>query len=161
MKSTSGMCVTLGVGNFISSSKIQKLNSKSSPDAEIISVSDEMNILLWLADFHSYQGLKRHPVRLEQDNQSCIALLNKGRSTAETTQLLRYGNSGSQTTSGLVQLKSSILYEIGAFLHERCNFCQAFAEDFRKLIIYFIDLQLSYFYLFYSQRYLYDHYSLS
>ena len=30
MKSTSRMCVTLGVGNFISSSKVRKLNSKSS-----------------------------------------------------------------------------------------------------------------------------------
>ena len=46
MKSTSGMCVTLGVGNFISSSKIQKLNSKSSTEAEIIAVSDGMNIPL-------------------------------------------------------------------------------------------------------------------
>ena len=27
MKSTSGMCVTSGVGNFITSSKVQKLNS--------------------------------------------------------------------------------------------------------------------------------------
>jgi hypothetical protein len=27
-------------------------------------------------------------VRLEEDNQSCIALLNKGRSTAETTRFI-------------------------------------------------------------------------
>jgi O-methyltransferase involved in polyketide biosynthesis len=55
MKSTSGMCVTLGVGHFISSSKIQKLNSKSPTEAKIIAVSDGMNIPLWLADFLAYQ----------------------------------------------------------------------------------------------------------
>ena len=88
MKSTSGMCVTLGVGHFISSSKVQKLNSKSSTEAEIIAVSDGMNVPLWLADFIAHQGYKPQPVRLEQDNQSCIALLNKGRSTAETTRFI-------------------------------------------------------------------------
>ena len=88
MKSTSGMCITLGVGNFIVRSKVQKLNSKSSTEAEIIAVSDGMNIPLWLADFLHHQGYKKHPIRLEQDNQSCITLLTKGRSTAETTRFI-------------------------------------------------------------------------
>ena len=88
MKSTSGMCVTLGEGFFISSSKVQKLNSKSSTEAEIIAVSDGMNIPLWLADFIFHQGYKKQSVRLEQDNQSCITLLTKGRSTAETTRFI-------------------------------------------------------------------------
>jgi hypothetical protein len=88
MKSTSGMCVTLGEGRFISSSKVQKLNSKSSTEAEITAVSDGMNIPLWLADFISHQGYKKLSVRLEQDNQSCITLLTKGRSTAETTRFI-------------------------------------------------------------------------
>ena len=88
MKTTSGMCVTLAVGNFISSSKVQKLNSKSSTESEIIAVSDGMNIPLWLAGFIAYQGHGKIPVRLEQDNQSCITLLTKGRSTAETTRFI-------------------------------------------------------------------------
>ena len=88
MKSTSGMCVTLGVGYFITTSKVQKLNSKSSTEAEIIAVSDGMNVPLWLADFIQYQGYKAQPVRLEQDNKSCITLLTKGRSTAETTRFI-------------------------------------------------------------------------
>ena len=86
MRSTSGMCVTLGVGHFIATSKMQKLNSKSSTEAEIIAVSDGMNIPLWLADFLRWHGHDAQPVRLEQDNQSCITLLTKGRSTAETTR---------------------------------------------------------------------------
>ena len=82
------MCVTLGEGCIISSSKVQKLNSKSSTEAEIIAVSDGMNIPLWLADFIFHQGYKKQSVRLEQDNQSCITLLTKGRSTAETTRFI-------------------------------------------------------------------------
>jgi hypothetical protein len=56
MKSTSGACVTLGVGLFIAWSKIQKLNSKSSTHAEFIAVSDVTNTPLWLADFIHRQG---------------------------------------------------------------------------------------------------------
>jgi hypothetical protein len=56
MKSTSGMCVTLGTGFFITSSKVQKINSKSSTEAEIIAVSDGMNLPLWLMDFIKEQG---------------------------------------------------------------------------------------------------------
>ena len=88
MRSTSGTCITLGVGYFIASSKVQKLNSKSSTEAEIIAVSDGMNIPLWLADFIRLQGYPPQPVRLEQDNQSCMTLLTKGRSTAETTRFI-------------------------------------------------------------------------
>ena len=78
----------MGVGYFITSSKVQRLNSKSSTESEIIAVSDGMNISLWLAGFIAYQGHGELPVRLEQDNQSCIALLTKGRSTAETTRFI-------------------------------------------------------------------------
>ena len=83
------MCVTLGVGFIITSSKVQKLNSKSSTEAEIIAVSDGMNIPLWLAYFIRLQGYDPQPVRLEQDNQSCITLLTKGRSIAETTRFIK------------------------------------------------------------------------
>ena len=78
----------MGVGNFILSSKVQKLNSKSSTEAEIIAVSDGMNVPLWLADFIAHQSHKAQPVQLEQDDQSCITLLTKGRSTADTTRFI-------------------------------------------------------------------------
>jgi hypothetical protein len=45
-------------------------------------------IPLWLEDIIVHQGYKKQPVRLEKDNQSSIALLNKGRSTAETTRFI-------------------------------------------------------------------------
>ena len=59
---TSGICVTFGVGNFITSSKVQKLNSKSSTDAESIAVSDGMYIPLWLVDFLFHRGYKKYPI---------------------------------------------------------------------------------------------------
>ena len=58
MKSTSGMCIILGAGFFITSSKVQKLNSKSSTESEIIAVSDGMNIPLWIAGFIAYQDME-------------------------------------------------------------------------------------------------------
>jgi hypothetical protein len=88
MKSTSGMCVTLGTGFFITSSKVQKINSKSSTEAEIIAVSDGMNLPLWLMDFIKEQGHEKCTIVIEQDNQSAITLLTKGRSTSETTRFI-------------------------------------------------------------------------
>lgn len=35
-----------------------------------------------------YQGYSKSPVRLEQDNMSCIALLQKGESTAAATKYI-------------------------------------------------------------------------
>ena len=75
-------------GMFHASSKFQKLNSNLSTEAEIIAVSDSMNLPSWLADFIHLQGYPPQPIRLEKDNQSCIMLLTKGRSTAETTRFI-------------------------------------------------------------------------
>jgi Reverse transcriptase (RNA-dependent DNA polymerase) len=87
-KSTSGVAVTLGTGVFITSSKVQKLVTKSSTEAEIVAVSDGMNLPLWLRDFITYQGYVRAPVILEQDNMSCITMLQKGESTAQATKYI-------------------------------------------------------------------------
>ena len=87
-KSTSGVAVTLETGVFITSFKVQKLVTKSSTEAEIVAVSDGMNLPLWLRDFITYQGYDRAPVILEQDNMSCITMLQKGESTAQATKYI-------------------------------------------------------------------------
>ena len=87
-RSTTGMCITLGTGIFATASKVQKTATKSSTEAEIVAVSDGMNIPLWLRDFVTYQGYDKEPVRLEQDNMSCITLLQKGESTAAATKYI-------------------------------------------------------------------------
>ena len=87
-KSTTGMCMTLGTGVFTTASKVQKTVTKSSTEAEIVAVADGMNAPLWLRDFISYQGYDKQPVKLEQDNQSCITLLQKGESSATATKYI-------------------------------------------------------------------------
>ena len=52
-RSTTGMCITLGTGIFATASKVQKTATKSSTEAEIVAVSDGMNIPLWLSDIMS------------------------------------------------------------------------------------------------------------
>ena len=88
MKSTSGSSMTLGTGVFFASSKVQKINSRSSTEAEIISASDSMSIPLWLRDFLISQGHPERPIVLQQDNQSAIMLMTKGRSTANSTRFI-------------------------------------------------------------------------
>ena len=87
-RSTTGMCVTLGTGIFVTVSKVQKTATKSSTEAEIVAVSDGMNIPLCLRDFITFQGYSKEPVHLEQDNMSCITLLQKGESTATATKYI-------------------------------------------------------------------------
>ena len=47
-----------------------------------------MIIPLWLRDFITFQGYSKEPVHLEQDNMSCITLLQKGESTAVATKYI-------------------------------------------------------------------------
>jgi hypothetical protein len=51
-------------------------------------VSDGMNLPLWLRDFITYEGYDRAPVKLEQDNMSCITMLQRGESTAQATNYI-------------------------------------------------------------------------
>jgi hypothetical protein len=88
MKSTSGACTTLGEGMFIAFSRMQKLNSKSSTEAEIIALSDGSNTPLWLADWLRYQGYPHLPILIEQDNISCMTLMENGHAKAETTRFI-------------------------------------------------------------------------
>ena len=67
---------------------MQKTVSKSSTEAEIVAVADGINLPLWLRDFRTYQNYERAPVRREQDNKSCITLLQKGESIAQSTKYI-------------------------------------------------------------------------
>jgi hypothetical protein len=88
MRSTSGACTTLGEGMFSCFSRMQKLNSKSSTEAEIIALSDGNNTPLWLADWLAYQGYKKLPIIIEQDNLSCMTLMEQGHAKAENTRFI-------------------------------------------------------------------------
>jgi hypothetical protein len=86
-KSHTGATISLGGGVVDAKSSKQKLNSKSSTEAELIAVSDYLSKLIWTRNFLIEQGYTDiGPVILQQDNMSAIALAEKGYSTSDKTR---------------------------------------------------------------------------
>ena len=78
MKSHTGECLVAKDGVLHSRSTKQKLNSKSSTEAELIGVSEYLPYPLWILHFLKYQGYMITTVNLKQDNQSTIKMLKSG-----------------------------------------------------------------------------------
>jgi hypothetical protein len=85
-KSHTGCVIGLGKGPFWTKSSVQKLNSKSSTEAELIGAADSSSQLLWTRQFLQEQGYNVGPAILYQDNQSTMALIKNGRSNSERTR---------------------------------------------------------------------------
>ena len=86
-KSHTGSCVVIGdVGAVHCKSSKQTIVSKSSTEAELIALSDSANQGLHLRNFLLDQGYDMGPVIIYQDNTSCMALVDRGRSGAERTR---------------------------------------------------------------------------
>ena len=60
--------------------------TKSSTEAELVALSDNLSQVIWTRDFLADQGYHMAAARVYQDNMSTIALAEKGRSTAERTR---------------------------------------------------------------------------
>jgi hypothetical protein len=86
MLSHAGGADTLGAGYFDVRSSKQKLVTKSSTEAEIVGVTDHSPQPINSRNFLIAQGFKMKPLIICQDNKSTITLLNKGRSTAQSTK---------------------------------------------------------------------------
>ena len=82
MKSHTGGVISFGKGALISKSVGQKLNSKSSTEAELIGASDYLPNVIWLKLFMEAQGYNIDNCYLEQDNESAIRLEKNGRASA-------------------------------------------------------------------------------
>jgi hypothetical protein len=85
-KSHTGSVVRLGNSTVGCKSTKQKLNSKSSCEAELIGVSDMVGEVLRIAHLLEELGFKTPPPRLLQDNMSTIALLERGRPASSATK---------------------------------------------------------------------------
>lgn len=86
-KSHTGSCVVVGdVGAVHCKSAKQQIVSKSSTEAELIALSDSANQALHMRNFLLSQGYSCGPVTVFQDNMSCMALIERGRSGAERTR---------------------------------------------------------------------------
>jgi hypothetical protein len=93
MRSQTGATMSLGRGSVYSSSLRQKLNTRSSTEAELVGVDDVMSMVLWTQLFLNAQGYEVQGTTLYQDNQSAMLLENNGRrsSTRRTRHLnIRY-----------------------------------------------------------------------
>jgi len=64
--------ISLGAGTLLARSTKQKLNTKSSTEAEMIAVSDGLNHVLWLRNCLENQGYRMSPAKVFQDNTSAI-----------------------------------------------------------------------------------------
>ena len=80
-KSHTGYYMTLGSGAVISSSKKQKLNTRSSTEAELVATDDAAGPMLWTSRFLHEQGYDVKTI-LYQDNRSAILMESNGRSSA-------------------------------------------------------------------------------
>lgn len=82
MRSHTGGVISFGRGGLACKSSKQKLNTKSSTEAEFVGASDYLPNTIWAKMFMEAQGHKITENVLEQDNQSAIRLEKNGRSSA-------------------------------------------------------------------------------
>ena len=83
-KSHTEACLTLGHGSVLSISAKQKINTKSSTDAELVGVDNAMTFVMWMKHFFESQVRSINvnsplkplgsDITIEQDNTSAIQL---------------------------------------------------------------------------------------
>jgi KUP system potassium uptake protein len=79
MKSHTGGVVSFGRGAIMSKSSKQKLNTKSSTEAELVGASDYLPYPIWMKKFLEAQGYVLKENVFFQDNQSTIRFEKNGR----------------------------------------------------------------------------------
>ena len=77
-KSQSGIVISLGGGPVYVSCAKQKLMTKSSHEAELVSLSDGGSQVIWSRNFVIAQGYDLPPVKIGQDNQAVIHSIQRG-----------------------------------------------------------------------------------
>ncbi len=81
MKSHTGFNMTMGKGSVISSSRKQKLNTRSSTEAELVAADDTLTSIQWTKLFLEAQGHTPDCV-LMQDNKSTMQLEKNGKASS-------------------------------------------------------------------------------
>ena len=82
MRSHTGAVMTLGSGAIQAISKKQKVNTRSSTEAELVAVDDVLAQVLWTRNFLRAQGFEVSDNIVYQDNKSTMLLANNGRASA-------------------------------------------------------------------------------
>ena len=82
MKSHTGGVMLFGTGGFICKSSKQKLNTKSSTEAEVVGANDCIPNTLWTQMFLAEQGYQLEENIFAQDNESTMCLEKNGHMSA-------------------------------------------------------------------------------
>jgi hypothetical protein len=82
MRSHTGGAMTLGKGTVYGMSTRQKINTKSSTEAELVGVNDVMPQVLWTRYFLEAQGYGVKESVIYQDNKSTILLAENGKASS-------------------------------------------------------------------------------
>ena len=72
MKSHTGGSLSLGHGTLSNKSSTQKLNTKSSTEAELVGLSEYLLYNIWMKNFLESQGYEVKENVIYQDNESAI-----------------------------------------------------------------------------------------
>jgi hypothetical protein len=80
-RSHTGAVMTLGKGSIQSISTKQKINTRSSTEAELVSADDVLSKILWTNRFLEAQGVKIHKTIVYRDNLSSMKLEANGKSS--------------------------------------------------------------------------------
>jgi hypothetical protein len=78
LKSQTGCSISLGLGSVYVSSKKQKTVSKSSTEAALIALSDNVGMILGISEFLEQLGVNVCENVIYQDNTSAITMANSG-----------------------------------------------------------------------------------
>ena len=81
MRSHTGGIISFGRGSLHAKSSKQKLNTKSSTEAEVVGLSEYLPYNLWLVNFLGAQGYTIESNIVYQDNQSAIRMEKNGRNS--------------------------------------------------------------------------------
>ena len=79
MRSHTGGAMSMGIGTIHNRSTKQKLNTKSSTEAEVVGTSEYMPYNVWMRNFLEAQGYALNDNVLFQDNQSAMKMEVNGR----------------------------------------------------------------------------------
>ena len=107
MKSHTGCVIGIGKGPVYTKSSGQKLNSKSSSEAELIGLSDCSNQIIWTRNFLIGQGYDIGPATVYEDNKSTIAMVKNGKSNNERTRhiAVRFYFIADRVSSGEIKIE--------------------------------------------------------
>ena len=81
MRSHTVGAISMGLGILHERSSKQKLNTKSSTEAELVGFSDYLAYIIWVVNFLDSQGFKLERNVIYQDNQSAIKMEKNGRNS--------------------------------------------------------------------------------